>query len=44
MIDEFTGEHGGFQVTRLITATAVSDLLENFSRCARRQAGGVAYG
>ncbi|WP_412778868.1 DDE-type integrase/transposase/recombinase [Corynebacterium liangguodongii] len=29
MIDEFTREHGGFEVARSITATAVIDLLEN---------------
>lgn len=28
MIDEFTGEHGGFELPWPITATAVIDLLE----------------
>ncbi|MBG9320384.1 hypothetical protein I4J37_11890 [Corynebacterium belfantii] len=31
MIDEYTGKHGGFEVARSITATAVIDLLENVS-------------
>ena len=30
-IDEFTGEHGGVELARPMTATAVIDLLENLT-------------
>ncbi|WP_181242369.1 hypothetical protein [Corynebacterium diphtheriae] len=31
VIDEFTREHGGFEVGRSITASVVIDLLENLA-------------
>lgn len=44
VIDEFTGAHGGVELVRSMTTTAMIDLLENVSCCAWWQAWGIGYG